>query len=66
MAVTNGINHLALEILDEADLYSLAEKLSAAENVEIEFMPEFMGSGPRKHFMCYEPGGNRIEFTWPG
>lgn len=61
-----GLHHLALHIETEEKLYELAEKLSQVENVQIEFMPEFMGSGPRKHFICYEPSGIRIEFTWMG
>ncbi|MEM7207411.1 MAG: VOC family protein [Pseudomonadota bacterium] len=61
-----GLHHLALQIDDEAALQQLAEKLAAVDQVKIEFMPELMGNGPRKHFICYEPGGLRIEFTWPG
>ena len=61
-----GLHHLALHIETETQLYELAEKLKAVDNVEIEFMPELMGSGPRKHFICYEPSGIRIEFTWMG
>jgi len=61
-----GLHHLALHIEAEKDLYALAEKLSIVENVTIEFMPELMGSGPRKHFMCTEPSGIRLEFTWMG
>ncbi len=61
-----GLHHLALHIETEAELYDLADQLAAVENVEIEFMPEFMGNGPRKHFICYEPSGIRIEFTWMG
>ena len=61
-----GLHHLALHIETEETLYALADKLAAVDNVEIEFMPEFMGKGPRKHFICYEPSGIRIEFTWMG
>ena len=61
-----GLHHLALHIETEEKLYALANQLAAVENVKIEFMPEFMGNGPRKHFMCYEPSGIRIEFTWMG
>ena len=34
--------------------------------VSIEFMPELVGQGPRKHMIFNEPGGIRIEFIWPG
>lgn len=61
-----GLHHLALHIDSEKDLYALAEKLAAVENASIEFMLELMGSGPRKHFICYEPSGIRIEFSWMG
>ena len=61
-----GLHHLALHIDTEETLYALADKLAAVDNVKIEFMPEFMGKGPRKHFICYEPSGIRIEFTWMG
>jgi len=61
-----GLHHLALEVPTEADLNAVAEKLQQAEGVEIEFMPELVGAGPRRHMMCYEPGGIRVEFIWPG
>lgn len=61
-----GLHHLALHIDSEEQLNHLADQLAAVENVQIEFMPEFMGTGPRKHFICYEPSGIRIEFTWMG
>lgn len=61
-----GLHHLALEVESEEQLNAIASKLSDAQEVEIEFMPELVGTGPRKHMMCYEPGGIRIEFIWPG
>ena len=60
-----GLHHLALSISSEAGLDQLANKLKAS-GIEIEFMPELVGNGPRKHMICYEPGGNRIEFIWSG
>jgi catechol 2,3-dioxygenase-like lactoylglutathione lyase family enzyme len=60
-----GLHHLALEVATEAELQDLARRLVAA-NIQIEFMPELVGAGPRMHMMCYEPGGIRIEFIWPG
>ncbi len=61
-----GLHHLALEVADEATLLSLGETLAATDGVEVEFMPEFMGTGPRKHMMFAEPGGLRIELLWAG
>lgn len=61
-----GLHHLALEVETEAELDALAEKMQAADNVTIEFLPEPVGAGPRKHMMCFEPGGIRVEFIWPG
>jgi hypothetical protein len=42
------------------------ERLSSYAGATIEFSPELVGKGPRMHMMCYEPGGLRIEFIWPG
>ena len=47
-------------------LIELFEKLKGIANVDIEFPPELLGAGPRKHFMCNKPGGIRIEFIWSG
>ena len=61
-----GLHHVAFEIATEAELLALADKVAAWPGVEIEFMPEPVGDGPRKHFIFFEPGGIRIEFIWPG
>ena len=61
-----GLHHLALEVASEERLMEIAEKLKGQRDVTIEFMPELVGKGPRKHMMCLEPGGTRIEFVWPG
>ena len=61
-----GLHHLALEVADEATLNALAKTLSAHPDVAVEFMPEFMGAGPRRHMMFAEPGGLRIELLWAG
>ena len=66
MRANIGLHHLALEVASEVDLIQLADQLSQDESIRIEFMPELMGNGPRKHFICYEPGGMRIEFAWSG
>jgi len=61
-----GLHHLALEVSSEAGLNSIMERLSSYPDVIVEFPPELVGKGPRKHMMCCEPGGLRIEFIWPG
>jgi lactoylglutathione lyase len=61
-----GLHHLALEVESEERLNSLAHSIAAWPEVKIEFMPELLGKGPRKHMMFFEPGGNRIELIWPG
>lgn len=61
-----GLHHLALEVRSETDLESIMARISAYPDATIEFAPELLGDGPRKHMMCCEPGGLRIEFIWPG
>jgi catechol 2,3-dioxygenase-like lactoylglutathione lyase family enzyme len=60
-----GLHHLALRVADPEMLDALYRKLDAAADVRIEFAPEPLRSGPTRHMMCYEPGGNRIEFIVP-
>ena len=61
-----GLHHFALELGSDEELNNVAEKVKAYPGVSIEFMPELLGSGPRKHMIFNEPGGIRIEFIWPG
>ena len=61
-----GLHHLALEVESENQLNDIYKRLKQSSEVSIEFSPELVGSGPRKHMMCYEPGGIRIEFIWSG
>ncbi len=61
-----GLHHLALEVESEQVLNQICDKLKLQPEVEIEFEPELVGNGPRKHMMCYEPGGIRVEFIWQG
>jgi lactoylglutathione lyase len=61
-----GLHHLALEIPTEDGLAAIAEKVAAYPGVTIEFLPEPLAGGPRKHMMLSEPGGLRIELIWPG
>ena len=61
-----GLHHFALEVNSEEELNEIAEKVNEYPGVQIEFMPELVGSGPRKHMIFNEPGGIRIEFIWSG
>jgi catechol 2,3-dioxygenase-like lactoylglutathione lyase family enzyme len=61
-----GLHHLALEVESEAKLNELLASISAYPGASVEFAPELLGPGPRKHMMCNEPGGIRIEFIWQG
>lgn len=61
-----GLHHLALEVGSEADLKRVANKVAAFPGVKVEFMPELLGNGPRKHMMFAEPGGIRLELIWQG
>jgi catechol 2,3-dioxygenase-like lactoylglutathione lyase family enzyme len=61
-----GLHHLALTVASEAVLNNLYEKIQHYPEANIEFAPELVGKGPRKHMMCNEPGGLRIEFIWSG
>lgn len=61
-----GLHHLALRVESEARLNALAQTLAETDGVVIEFAPEWMGQGPRKHMMFAEPGGLRIELLWSG
>jgi lactoylglutathione lyase len=61
-----GLHHFALAVGSEAGLDEISEKVMAYPGVNIEFMPELLGQGPRKHMIFYEPGGIRIEFIWSG
>ncbi len=57
-----GLHHLAITVPTEDALNSLSERVSSWEGVEIEFLPELVGRGPRKHMMFNEPSGIRLEF----
>lgn len=61
-----GLHHLALELESEEKLNDVYARVSQYPGARIEFAPELVGAGPRKHMMCSEPGGIRIEFIWPG
>jgi lactoylglutathione lyase len=61
-----GLHHLAIQVESEQQLNKLGEKVKQYSGVEIEFMPELLGPGPRKHMMFFEPGGIRLELIWSG
>jgi len=61
-----GLHHLALNVASEQELINIHDKIKNQKNISIEFPPELVGQGPRKHMMCNEPGGIRIEFIWQG
>lgn len=61
-----GLHHLALTVASEQELLDIHDKIKIQKNINIEFAPELVGQGPRKHMMCNEPGGIRIEFIWHG
>jgi catechol 2,3-dioxygenase-like lactoylglutathione lyase family enzyme len=59
-----GLHHLALRVNGEQNFTTLFERVSAWPGVEVEFAPEQLGNGPKRHTMIYEPGGIRIEFDY--
>jgi catechol 2,3-dioxygenase-like lactoylglutathione lyase family enzyme len=59
-----GLHHLALRVIDEAALATILERVSAWPGVTVEFAPELLGAGPKRHMMIYEPGGIRLEFDF--
>lgn len=61
-----GLHHIAFTVPSEAALTDLATRVAATPGVAIEFLPEFMGTGPRRHMIFAEPGGLRIELVWAG
>lgn len=61
-----GLHHLALTVGSEADLNRLARNVADWPGVTVEFMPELVGQGPRKHMIFAEPGGIRLELVWSG
>ncbi len=61
-----GLHHLVLQVASDSDLERLSKTVKDWPGVVIEFMPEPVGDGPRKHMMFAEPGGLRLELIWPG
>lgn len=59
-----GLHHLALRAVSAEALDELHERVSKWPGVKIEFAPENLGAGPKRHMMFYEPGGVRLEFDF--
>ena len=60
-----GLHHFALQVADAAALEALHKRLGEEADVEIEFAPEPLGSGPTRHMICAIPGGVRLELIAP-
>lgn len=59
-----GLHHLALRVASEDALHAVFERVSAWPGVQVEFAPEPLGKGTKRHAMIHEPGGIRIEFDY--
>ncbi len=59
-----GLHHFALRVASHEALDRLFERVHDWPGVEVEFAPEFSGTGPKVHFMISEPGGTRMEFSY--
>ena len=60
-----GLHHFALGVENHAALDGLHRRLQSADDVEIEFAPEALGTGQVRHMMTNIPGGIRVEFISP-
>ena len=59
-----GLHHVGLRVGSEEALSEIFARVSAWPGVVVEFAPENLGPGPKRHTMVYEPGGIRIEFDF--
>jgi catechol 2,3-dioxygenase-like lactoylglutathione lyase family enzyme len=59
-----GLHHIGLRVGSEEALSEIFARVSAWPGVVVEFAPENLGAGPKRHTMVYEPGGIRIEFDF--
>ncbi|MFM0084654.1 VOC family protein [Paraburkholderia sediminicola] len=59
-----GLHHLAFRAGSEEALNEIFARVSAWPGVIVEFAPENLGAGPKRHAMVYEPGGIRLEFDF--
>lgn len=61
-----GLHHLALGVDDNTALELVHARVSGHPGVTIEFGPQPIREGATtRHFICYMPGGIRIEFATP-
>ena len=60
-----GLHHVAIEVASNEKLEELGSTLATWPGVTIEFAPEELAGGPKRHMMFAEPGGLRIELIWP-
>jgi len=60
-----GLHHLALAIESDWQLNDLYRTLQNTAEVDIDFAPESLGTGPTRHFTVTIPGGIRVEFIAP-
>lgn len=58
-----GLHHLALRVARADELDAIYLRVSQWPGVVVEFAPEQVGPGPKRHTMVYEPGGIRLEFS---
>jgi len=61
-----GLHHFALGVASDQKLNELYQKIKLLPDFTIEFAPELLAGGPRKHMMLTEPGGIRVELIWQG
>jgi catechol 2,3-dioxygenase-like lactoylglutathione lyase family enzyme len=59
-----GLHHLAFRVRSEEELGAVFERVSRWSGVKVDFAPENLGAGPKRHTMVYEPGGIRLEFDF--
>jgi catechol 2,3-dioxygenase-like lactoylglutathione lyase family enzyme len=59
-----GLHHLALRASSEEAFKEIVERVSEWPGTQVEFAPQLLGNGPKKHTMIYEPGGIRVEFDY--
>ena len=60
-----GLHHFALRVENLDRLQDIHQTLLGHSDVDIEFPPEPLGSGPTHHMMFYIPGGIRMELIAP-